>query len=130
KAGGARPDPGPDHRAALFRRSDARRVGGGPGHFARVGRSGVPCRQGMAGAGALGRMNAERWGEVCRLFDAAREIPEPKRAAFLQRECRGDRELEAEVLSLLAKDEGESFLDEPGPAALPIRRRVGPYEVV
>jgi non-specific serine/threonine protein kinase/serine/threonine-protein kinase len=75
-------------------------------------------------------MNAERWGEVCRLFDAAREIPEAERAAFLQGECRGDRDLEAEVLSLLSRDEGESFLDEPGPAALPIRRRVGPYEIV
>ena len=74
-------------------------------------------------------MNAERWGEVCRLFDAARETPREERAAFLQRECRGDEDLESEVESLLAADEGESFLDAPGQPGTAPRRRVGPYEL-
>ena len=66
-------------------------------------------------------MNAERWGEVCRLFDAARETPREERAAFLQRECRGDEDLESEVESLLAADEGESFLDDARAARGPRR---------
>ncbi|HKF42756.1 MAG TPA: protein kinase [Thermoanaerobaculia bacterium] len=75
-------------------------------------------------------MNAERWSEVCRLFDAARELAAQERAALLDRECAGDSDLRAEVDSLLAKDEGDSFLDEPGPAAMPVRLSVGPYEIV
>ena len=78
-------------------------------------------------------MNAERWSEVCRVFDAARELSAPDRAALLDRECGGDADLRAEVESLLARDDGDSFLDEPGPSALPAlpaRPQVGPYEIV
>jgi len=74
-------------------------------------------------------VNAERWAEVCRVFDAARELPRDERAAFLERECRGDGELASEVASLLVADEGTSFLDEPGGSDLAPRRRVGPYEL-
>jgi non-specific serine/threonine protein kinase/serine/threonine-protein kinase len=75
-------------------------------------------------------MSADRWTEVCRLFDAAREMPGEERVSFLARECGGDADLQAEVTSLLAKDDGGSFLDDPAAPGLPPRRRVGPYELV
>lgn len=75
-------------------------------------------------------MNAERWGKVCRLFEAALERPPEERAAFLEKECRGDKDLESEVESLLASDEGESFLDRPGPGGAAPRGCAGPYELL
>ena len=79
-------------------------------------------------------MNPERWSEVCRLFDAARELPREDRAAFLEGECGGDRELESEVSSLLESDDAQSFLDRPPGNPLPwpeagLQRRAGPYEL-
>jgi tetratricopeptide (TPR) repeat protein/tRNA A-37 threonylcarbamoyl transferase component Bud32 len=75
-------------------------------------------------------MKPDRWTEVCRLFDAAREMPRENRDAFLEGECRGDRELEAEVGSLLASDEGESFLDRPLPGLAAPLGHAGPYELL
>src|SRR5262245_35455425 len=47
-----------------------------------------------------------RWPEVERLYHAARSRPPDERTAFLERECRGNTELQAEVESLLAESEG------------------------
>src|SRR5262245_16023565 len=125
-----RPDAGESRGAALLRGPDPRGVRGSSRHLARVGRPRVPRREGVAREGALGRMNAERWTEVCRIFEGARALPEKERAEFLDRECAGAPELRSEIESLLAADAGHSFLDEPGPAAMPPRRQVGPYEIV
>ncbi|MEO7724426.1 MAG: serine/threonine-protein kinase, partial [Chthoniobacterales bacterium] len=52
--------------------------------------------------------------QVNDLFDAAVELTGAKRADFLERECAGNRELRAEVDSLLAADEEASqFIEEP-----------------
>lgn len=57
---------------------------------------------------------SERWTRVGEIFDAALREPPDRRAVFLQDACGGDRELEADVRSLLAShDEAGAFL-EPG----------------
>ncbi|HWE49694.1 MAG TPA: serine/threonine-protein kinase [Bryobacteraceae bacterium] len=53
-------------------------------------------------------MPDNRWRQVEELFFAAVELPEPARAEFLDRACRGDQELRRETESLLATDLMES----------------------
>ena len=55
----------------------------------------------------------ERWQEIEKLFHAARERPESRRAAFLEEACAGDGALREEVESLLAHKEAGSFLESP-----------------
>ena len=51
-------------------------------------------------------MTADRWAVIERLYHAAAAHPFQDRDAFLAASCGGDRELEAEVSSLLdAPDE-------------------------
>ncbi len=45
-----------------------------------------------------------RWARVEELFDAAAELPESERDAYLQRACQGDPELRAYIKSLLKTD--------------------------
>ena len=62
-------------------------------------------------------MRAELWKKIDELFDAAKKQSADERAAFLDRACRGDGELRAEVESLLrAAGKAETFL-EHSPAA-------------
>ena len=62
---------------------------------------------------------SERWERVNSIFDDAVELAEPERARFLEQECGDDRELRAEVDSLLASDaEASQFIEDP-PLALP-----------
>jgi non-specific serine/threonine protein kinase/serine/threonine-protein kinase len=89
----------------------------------------------------------ERYKQVRDLADAALDRPEGERRAFLAATCGADEALCDEVTSLLAADEevqGLPFLAGPAPLtddggptsetgdveALPVGRRVGPYEIV
>jgi eukaryotic-like serine/threonine-protein kinase len=47
-------------------------------------------------------VTAERWEQIGRLYEAASELPEERRAAFLRDACRDDDALREEVESLLA----------------------------
>ncbi len=59
-------------------------------------------------------MQSERWQQVTELFEAAAEMKEPERTRYLQEECAGDRELLAEIESLLASHEQASqFIEQP-----------------
>jgi pentatricopeptide repeat protein len=65
-------------------------------------------------------MTSESWELVTKIFDAALDLPESARKAFVRRECKGDAALESEVLKLLAADEqAGSFLDHPAVSTLP-----------
>lgn len=46
----------------------------------------------------------ERWDKICALFSIARALPQDARARYLSVECRGDSELERELVALLALD--------------------------
>jgi predicted ATPase/serine/threonine protein kinase len=59
-------------------------------------------------------MNPERWQEVERVYDAARQRNPQERGAFLDGACRGDSELRRKVESLLAGEgSGNGSLDRP-----------------
>jgi hypothetical protein len=86
-------------------------------------------------------MNAERWKQVNDLFHAVLERPAAEREAFLAEKAAGDRELIAEVRSLLgahASSAGD-FLEQPAWGVVPelmfdpgeslAGRMIGPYRV-
>ncbi|MGO8818071.1 MAG: protein kinase domain-containing protein [Terriglobia bacterium] len=59
-------------------------------------------------------MEPDRWREIDRLYHAALERERGQRSAFLREACRGDRDLQREVESLLAQEEdGDRFLEAP-----------------
>ena len=59
-------------------------------------------------------MDAERWKQVDRLFNAARARPRDERDTFLRQTCVDDDALECEIRSLLAAEEQDgSFLESP-----------------
>lgn len=59
-------------------------------------------------------MEAERWGEINRLYHLALEQEESARAPFLEKVCAGDKSLEQGVLSPLEyAEETGNFLEEP-----------------
>ena len=59
-------------------------------------------------------MTSDRWEEINRLWDAALEVPEAERPAFLESNCPGDEELRREVESLLAYDKhAQQFINQP-----------------
>ena len=59
-------------------------------------------------------MTSLRWELVTKIFDAALDQPQSVQNDFVRRECEGDRELEGEVLRLLAADhQAGSFLERP-----------------
>jgi eukaryotic-like serine/threonine-protein kinase len=88
-------------------------------------------------------MDPERWSRINELFFAALEQPTDERAAFIERGCAGDAELQCEVERLLAADRTEHsrpFLDatiarvQPATAGGALQgsmigRRIGPYEI-
>src|SRR4026209_1195882 len=83
---------------------------------------------------------SDRWNEINRIYDAALEVAEEARPAFLERNCQGDEELRREVESLLAYDkQAQQFIDRPAlqltaekladePTSL-VGRRLGPYQI-
>src|SRR5690348_10130701 len=50
-------------------------------------------------------MKAERWRQIDELFHAVLERPPAERSAFLENACKGDKDLQEEVGSLLAYSE-------------------------
>jgi len=80
----------------------------------------------------------DRWRRIESLFNAASELPDLERAAFLAQACGGDLDLLQEVESLLASAEHTlGFLQDPvqqaaQKMAVPssTARRVGPYELI
>jgi eukaryotic-like serine/threonine-protein kinase len=49
-------------------------------------------------------MDADRWQRIQVLFDAAVDLPEVERNAYVERECGGDLQLKADIAALLEKD--------------------------
>ena len=85
-------------------------------------------------------MTSERWEQINRLYDAALELTEEARTAFLENNCQGDEELRREVESLLAYDkQAQQFINRPAlqvtaeklgadPPSL-VGRKLGPYHI-
>ena len=83
----------------------------------------------------------DRWQEINRLYDAALEVAEEARPAFLESSCQGDEELRREVESLLAHHrQAQQFLNRPAlqltaeklasePPSL-VGRQLGPYQIL
>jgi len=82
-----------------------------------------------------------RWEEINRIWDAALELAEAQRPAFLEEACHGDGELRREVESLLSYDrQAQQFIDRPAlevtaeklaaePPSL-VGRKLGPYQIL
>ncbi len=65
-------------------------------------------------------MSLSRWQTVSQIFEAALDLPAIERDYFVHEACRGDCELESEVIRLLAADEkAGSFLEHPALSTLP-----------
>ncbi|MFN7943677.1 MAG: protein kinase [Thermoanaerobaculia bacterium] len=86
-------------------------------------------------------MNENRWPEARALFEAALDLPQAERVAFVERRAGADSELLAEVRSLLESHAGAAgFLDgtdvgvlrgfDGSEAAEMPRERVGPWRIV
>ena len=59
-------------------------------------------------------MQPERWRQIEELYHAARALQGQERAAFVQKACAHDAELQQELESLLASgDEAETFIETP-----------------
>ena len=57
-------------------------------------------------------MISDCWAEINRLYNAAVEVEEKERAAFLEKACGEDAELRREVESLLRYDkQAQQFID-------------------
>jgi len=86
-------------------------------------------------------MTSERWEQINRLWDAALELAEEARPAFLESNCQGDQELRREVESVLAYDgRANDFINRPAlevtaeklasePPSL-VGRKLGPYQIL
>ncbi|MFL5615080.1 MAG: protein kinase domain-containing protein [Gemmatimonadaceae bacterium] len=67
---------------------------------------------------SLGGLSRDRWRLLEPLLDAALELDQPRRAAFLDQACGGDAALRAEIKVLLAAcDSGAGILDTPAAIA-------------
>ena len=83
-------------------------------------------------------MTPERWAQIKQAMQAALDLPEANRRAFLESACAGDAALRAEVESLLAAhNQASGFLDvaasppePPDPGYLAAGTRLGPYVLV
>jgi len=65
-------------------------------------------------------MSLARWEAITRIFEAALDQPSSGRAEFVRKTCEDDKELESEVLRLLAADErAGSFLESPVLSTIP-----------
>jgi hypothetical protein len=68
-----------------------------------------------------GSVKPERFAQIRAIFEAALDVPEPERAAYLESACAGDGELLAEVRVMLeAEGETASLLDGQTPNPTPV----------
>ena len=84
-------------------------------------------------------MNPERWQRIEELFCTVVDRPVAEREAYLTQVCGGDEELRREVLSLLARDISEDFIQNhiagvamsfsPEPRDDLTGNRIGPYRL-
>ena len=74
-------------------------------------------------------MNAERWQSVKRLLQSALARPPDERQPYLERACASDASLLAEVQSLVAYGQADSFLDTASVELKP-GTHLGAYEIV
>lgn len=58
-------------------------------------------------------MDATRWQNIKRIFQAVLDVPEPDRAATLAELCDGDDDVRREVESLLANHRADEFIEPP-----------------
>jgi len=83
----------------------------------------------------------ERWQQIEKVFEAARDYAPEERTTFLERTCTGDEELRREVESLLAHHaQAKSFIESPAADLIPDERQsfeaqlighqIGHYQVV
>lgn len=80
----------------------------------------------------------ERWKRINDIFEAALDLSENDRQAYLEQECAADKELLAEVTSLLSADQsGHSLLDglasdvvDVEQAASETGKQVGAYKII
>ena len=82
-------------------------------------------------------MDQVRWSRVKQVLGDALELPDPKRAAFLDQACGSDEELRQEVEALLeVSADVDDFIEKPALAQSDdwlsglIGSRIGPYRVV
>jgi eukaryotic-like serine/threonine-protein kinase len=86
-------------------------------------------------------LNPERWQQLKRLFEEAREKDSSVRAAFLDQACGSDQILRKEIQVLLDGSGADSFLEKPAYEAVPelfqseqedelVGKWVGAYEVI
>src|SRR2546427_1518649 len=80
-------------------------------------------------------MTPERWQKITEVFEAALERLSGDRSGFLDDACSGDKELRAEVESLLSEQKGAgSFIANPAldskDPRIVVGTRLGPYEIV
>lgn len=73
----------------------------------------VAWLQSMAARFRRQRQPAPDWRRVQHVFAAALDAPPEQRAAALDHACGGDEALRAEVLALLAANDGDSVIDRP-----------------
>src|SRR5438034_7437502 len=75
-------------------------------------------------------MGPERRQQVERLYHAALDREPGERTGFLANACRGDNELQGEVLSLLGGDEPvQNSVEQPTQTQLSPGMQLGPYRV-
>jgi serine/threonine-protein kinase len=88
-------------------------------------------------------MTPGRWAQLAPILDEALELPADQRPAYLERACRGDSRLRAELEALLSADEASGeFLEESaevyleamaasglGDISVPTGTMLGPYRV-
>ncbi len=86
-------------------------------------------------------MDTDRWNKVKEIFNKASELSGEERLSFIKNECRGDAQLEAEIIDLLRADSGSSTLidgmlhlshelPEEIPAEPETAENIGPYRIV
>lgn len=72
-------------------------------------------------------MTSARRETILRIFEAALELPQRERNAYVRQACTGDSDLESEVVRLLEADEGlGSFLENPVFGILPLQSTLYP----
>src|SRR5262249_246632 len=104
-------------RAALLRRTQRGRDGGGARRVRRNGQARMAVREGLVAQRddrKHRQMTPERWRVVKGVFDGPIQQDAPSRSAYLHRLCRDDLALRNEVAAMLASDAAAgTFMERP-----------------